>query len=205
MVTLLTTSAPNTMLTVGHSNHSIACFIGHLKAHGVTLVVDVRTYPRSRWAPHFNQDPLAASLAREGVSYAFMGDRLGGRPSDPGLYVDGAVQYEEVAMTPHFQNALDCVVGLLAKHRPALMCAEADPLACHRTLLVAEQLAKRGVAVTHILPDGGGETHEGLISRLIERWNLSDNDLFKCYEQRRAEAIARQAGRIGFRRPPSHD
>ena len=148
------------ILTIGHSNHSLERFLALLAKHRVTAVADVRSAPYSRFRPHFNRDALAAALMAQGIGYAFLGRELGGRPADPDCYQDGRVDYERVARTSGFRDGVARIIGRAARDRTALMCAEKEPLDCHRTLLVARALDDAGVAVVHILADGELEPHE---------------------------------------------
>ena len=144
------------VFTIGHSNHSPEAFLALLSNHGVTAVADVRSAPFSRFCPQFNRDPLRAALNERGIRYTFLGQELGGRSADPSHYRDGRIRYELVARTSRFRDGVDRVVAGAARYRIALMCAEKEPLDCHRTLLVAPALAARGVAVV-----AGGAGAEG--------------------------------------------
>ena len=146
---------------------------------------------------------MAASLKAEGIAYVFLGRELGGRPGDRGCYDDeGRVLYGRVAATEPFRRGLERVVDGAARFRIALMCAEKEPLHCHRTLLVAHELDKRGVGVAHIHDDGRLESHGGAMDRLIELTGLRpDGDLFRPAEARAeliAEAMERQARRAAY-------
>ena len=141
--------------TVGHSNHNFDAFAGLLAAQKIEFVVDVRSYPYSRFAPHFNREDLQPALALLGVRYVFMGDELGGRPGHDEHYdADGHALYSLMAQERGFRHAADRLVDAANRHRLALMCSEGDPHDCHRRLLVGKVLAERGVALRHILPDG---------------------------------------------------
>ena len=154
------------IFTIGHSNHSLGEFLALLSKHRVTAVADVRSAPWSRFNAHFNRDALAAALRARGIDYVHLGRELGGRPEDPALYdEDGRVRYERVARTSIFRTGIARVVGGTAKHRIALMCAEKEPLHCHRTHLVARALDADGVEVVHILADGGIERHARTMDR----------------------------------------
>ena len=143
------------VLTIGHSNHPLDRFLDLLALHGVEVLADVRTTPRSGYSPHFDQAPLRRALAGAGVRYLFLGDSLGGRPSDPACYdPDGHVRYDRVAATPLFAKGIERVLVGAAEFRVALMCGEEDPTDCHRRLLVSRVLAQRGVATSHIRGDG---------------------------------------------------
>ena len=187
------------VLTIGHSNHSLEAFLELLASNGVTAVADVRSAPFSRFCPQFNRDALSAALKDRGIRYTCLGRELGGRSADPACYRDGQVRYDLVARTSSFRDGLARIVDGAACHRIALMCAEKEPLDCHRTLLVAPALAASGIAVSHILADGRLEPHEKTLDRLLEQFDLNPGgDLFQSREELLADALARQARRVAF-------
>lgn len=187
------------ILTIGHSNHTLERFLGLLARHRVTSVADVRSAPYSRFRPHFNRKALEASLDARGIRYAFFGRELGGRPDDPACYERGRVDYERVAATRGFRDGIARVVDASSRYRIALMCAEKEPLDCHRTLLVARALDAAGVAVVHILADGALETHGRTMDRLLAALDLNpDCDLFRRREDLVADAIALKARRVAY-------
>lgn len=163
------------IFTVGHSNHSTEKFLSLLKQHGVTAVADVRSLPYSRRFPHFNQSPLRNSLGSEEISYVFLGYQLGARPKDPECYVEGKARYELIAATEAFTNGLDRIFKGAKHHQIALMCAEQDPITCHRAILVCRYLRNRGLDIKHILKTGDLEPHEHLEQRLLKLHNLSES------------------------------
>jgi uncharacterized protein (DUF488 family) len=164
---------------VGHSNHSIEKFIGLLTANGITAVADVRSRPFSRRHPQFNKERLASALAQHDIAYVFLGKELGARSEDPSCYENGKVQYPRLAATPAFKAGIGRVLAGAAKFRLALMCAEKEPLDCHRTLLVSRALESAGASIAHILADGSLESQEKTMSRLIDLVGLSKEDLFQ--------------------------
>jgi uncharacterized protein (DUF488 family) len=168
-----------TVYTVGHSNHSIEKFLGLLSANGITAVADVRSRPFSRRNPQFNKERLAATLTQHGIVYVFLGKELGARSEDPSCYENGRVQYPRLAATPAFKAGIERALAGAEKFRVALMCAEKEPLDCHRTLLVSRALESAGASVAHILADGSLEPQEKTMSRLIELVGLSKGDLFQ--------------------------
>ena len=188
-----------TVLTIGHSNHSQETFLGLLERHRVTALADVRSTPWSRFNPHFNRKSLAAALAARGIEYLYLGRELGGRPDDPACYEEGRIRYDRIARTERFREGVDRVVRGAAEYRVALMCAEKEPLECHRTLLVGQALHARGTEVAHIHADGRLEPHSGAMDRLLARIGLDPgDDLFRRHEPRDAliaEAIVRMTGR----------
>jgi len=142
--------------TVGHSDHITAAFVDLLRRHGITLVVDVRSQPYSRWAHQFNRETLARDLQDAGIAYRFMGDALGGRPVNPTLYDPDQERpdYQRLEQTPAYQAGIDQLLDLARAERVAVMCSEGDHRRCHRHLLITQTLLGRGVRVLHIQPDG---------------------------------------------------
>lgn len=142
--------------TVGHSTHDLDRFLGLLSPLGVDTVVDVRSNPFSVMAPDFSRPHLEDALPRRGLGYVFMGDRLGGRPTDSSQYDDaGRALYYLMSQTDTFLEAIDVLIGRSTRHRMALMCSEGRPHECHRHLLVGRVLKHRGIDVRHIGPGGG--------------------------------------------------
>ena len=187
------------IFTIGHSNHSLEAFLTLLAQHEVNAVGDVRSAPYSRFCPQFNREVLTATLKAGNIRYSYLGRELGGRSDDPACYAGGRINYDLVARTEVFREGIARVVGGAARYRIALMCAEKEPLDCHRTLLVARELVTRGVDVAHILAGGELEPHERTMDRLLG----PTHDLFQPREESLARAIARQARRIGYVRSGS--
>ena len=181
------------VFTIGHSTHGIKAFVALLKHHGVTEVADVRSAPYSRFNPQFNREPLAYSLAAYKIEYAFFGKELGGRPKDASCYEHGRIRYDRVNKTRLFQSGIERVVQDITSHCVALMCAEKEPLQCHRALLVAQALQARGIAVKHILADSELETHDAAMNRLLALHGfLQQENLLEERNERIERAIASQ-------------
>jgi uncharacterized protein (DUF488 family) len=141
--------------TVGHSNHSFARFAELLRNERIEFVVDVRSYPYSRIAPHFGREQLEAALHQTGVAYVFLGAELGGRPAREDEYDDrGHARYDRMAERPAFRAAIDRLLSGCRGRRIALLCSEGQPTDCHRRLLVGKVLTEHGVRLRHILPSG---------------------------------------------------
>ena len=186
------------VLTVGHSNHPLETFVSLLQQHDVTTLADVRSAPYSRFNPQFNRKSLDAALQTHGIAYRFMGHALGGRPEDPSCYEDGRVRYDRLAQTSLYRDGIDRVVAAARDERIALMCAEKEPLDCHRTLLVGRTLSGRGVAVTHILADGALEPHADTMDRLLDSVKLPRGDLLHSKQELIEQALALKEGRIAY-------
>lgn len=164
--------------TVGHSNHPIAHFLKLLQGQGVNLLADVRSTPYSRFNPQFRRDALTAALAEQGIEYLFLGEELGARSKDRSCYDDGRVSYRKLAATDLFRQGIDRVLAAAKTHTVAIMCAEKDPLDCHRTILVTRELVKRGESVAHILASGEVESHDQVMQHLREKLKIEPRDLF---------------------------
>jgi uncharacterized protein (DUF488 family) len=189
------------LFTIGHSNIPIDRFVALLRQAGVTAIADVRSVPASRRFPWFSKNNLAKRLAADGIDYTPMGDVLGGRPRDERLYCDGIADYEAMAREPHYLDGLARLTAEAVRSRICLMCAEREPLKCHRCLLVARSLAERGVAVGHILHNGAIEAHTKTERRLLALTG-EDCDLFTPGQRERLAAAYRQQVRAAaYRRP----
>jgi uncharacterized protein (DUF488 family) len=155
------------LYTIGHSNHDWSTFVEVLRDAGVAVLADVRSSPYSRRMPHFSRPELARGLRAEGIAYLFLGDLLGGRPPERELYDDeGRVDYERVRRTAEFRHGLDRLTRDLPV--PAvLMCAEEDPLDCHRGLMIAPALCERGLRPVHLRKVGPAESTAEMEARLL--------------------------------------
>src|SRR6185295_7614574 len=118
--------------TIGHSNHPIERFVDLLKAGGVERLVDVRSVPGSRRFPQFGRERLSKHLAEAGIDYVWEGEALGGKPGRGG-------GYDALAARPEFKDAVGRLLSDSAGRSLCLMCAEKQPLECHRTLLVSRR------------------------------------------------------------------
>lgn len=157
------------MWTVGHSNHDVETFLALVQRHQVAHLVDVRSHPYSRYAPHFNRDELRASIEARGIRYTFLGAALGGRPRrEDQLDAEGHALYDRMSTEPTFSDAIDGILRGASEHRIALLCSCGAPHECHRRLLVGKVLCDRAAELRHILPDG-----DVLSERTVE---LRDDD-----------------------------
>jgi uncharacterized protein (DUF488 family) len=147
------------VLTIGHSNHSLEHFLDIVQRNAVEVVVEVRSYPYSRYAPQFDREAVKPALAKIGVKYVDLGKELGGRPGDSEFYDgDGHVRYDRVAAAQFFQEGLQRLEEVASRYCVAVMCSEEDPAVCHRGLLIGRVLRERGYRVEHIRGDGRRQT-----------------------------------------------
>lgn len=164
MIAKRPTRARPVIFTVGHSNRSIAEFLALLRAHGVERLVDVRTIPRSRHNPQFNRDALAAAVRRARVAYTHL-PKLGGlrharRDSVNTGWQNASFRgYADYMQTPDFAATLARLEQLARAKTCAIMCAEAVPWRCHRSL-IADALTVRGYPVEHIMTPTRANRHK---------------------------------------------
>lgn len=194
--------------SIGHSTHSIDIFVALLKEASVAAIADVRSTPYSRWRPQFNRDILRNSLAEYGIAYVFLGAELGGRGTDGSARDEhGRVQYRYIAESAAFREGMRRVRAGSERMRLALMCAESEPLDCHRGILISRLLVAQGTRVLHIHADGQLETHRDAERRLLCLMGLHEPDLFRTEDQILADAYERQEARISYVMPttPTED
>ena len=189
-----------TIFTVGHSNTDFAGLLELLRQHDVTAVADVRSQPYSRYLPYFSRRALQASLREAGIHYVFLGRELGARPDDPACYVNGKASYARIAATPLFREGLERLRTGLARARIALLCAEKDPLVCHRTILVCRHLRQPDLTIQHILADGSLVTQQEVERQLLAAHGLQQIDLLRprSLAEMIEEAYDRQGAAIAY-------
>ncbi|MGL4549645.1 MAG: DUF488 family protein [Gemmataceae bacterium] len=191
------------LLTVGHSNQPFDAFLALLRDAGVTAVADVRSGPYSRYTPQFNREPLAAALRAAGFSYVYLGTELGARRDEPECYDGDTARYDLIAAAPAFRRGLARVRDGVTRHRVALMCAEKEPLDCHRFALVCRHL--RDLPIHHLLAGGRLEPHAEAEERLLARLGLPPGDLFRSRDELVEEAYDIHGRRIAYTRAAEDD
>jgi len=207
-------SAGRHLFSVGHSNHDLPAFLRLLRLNGVSALADVRSAPYSQRYPQFNREPLERALRDADVLYVFLGDQLGGRPPPREVYDDeGRVDYQKVRATDFFRHGLDRLLCGLNEYTIAMMCGEADPLDCHRGLMIAPALVEHGIAPGHIRKDGSVESTPEMERRLLAATRLESDMLDGLFagrvdEERQrllAEAYRAMARKKAFRLRPEAD
>jgi uncharacterized protein (DUF488 family) len=193
---------PLTLYTIGHSTHPIEVFVALLTAHQIQAVADVRSVPMSRHNPQFDVDNLPPALKAAGIKYVFLGEELGARRKERTSYSHGKVDYALLAQNPLFQHGLQRLKNGAEKMRIAIMCAEKDPLECHRAILVAREAKPLFAAINHILPDGSLESHAHAEERLLALYGFTGHELFAPHQEQLAEAYRRRAEEIAFQENP---
>jgi uncharacterized protein (DUF488 family) len=190
--------AQPTIYTIGHSTHEWRDFVRLLTVHEIGAIADVRSVPASR-LPYFNREALRESLPNAGVDYVFLGNELGARRAEPECYAGDIAVYENIAKLTQFQQGIAEVLQRGSQRRVCLMCAEKEPLDCHRTLLVTRELVRRGATVRHILADGQLEDHAITERRLMKLMGV-EQSLFDDDDVLLADAYERRGREIAYRR-----
>ena len=188
------------VVTIGHSLHSKEKFLQLLAAQQIDIVLDVRSSPFSRRAPHFARPEMKRWLATAGIGYSYGGRALGCRPQDPSLYEGGRADYERMARTSVFVTGLRRIVTAAESKRIALLCAEGDPIECHRFLLIGRALAN-AIDVFHVLPNGALEKHRQTEERLLAAVGLSQSEFFAEKSDALETAYRAQSSRVAFMTP----
>jgi uncharacterized protein (DUF488 family) len=188
----------NKLYTIGHSNHDMDRFIQLLKMHTVTAIGDVRSSPYSKYMPQYNREPLQKVLKENQIAYVFLGDELGPRSQDPACYVDGKVQYARLAQTEAFQRGIRRIAMGMKTYRIALMCAEKDPISCHRMILVCRILRSEPFEINHILEDGSIETLHESERRLMHELKMRQLRMFESPEDLIQRAYDTQGQKIAY-------
>lgn len=197
------------LFTIGHTNHNIQTFIEFLQKHNVTALADVRSRPYTRYLPDYCQAQLKDHLEANKIRYVFLGQELGARPEDQSCYVDGKAIYEKIAATDLFTDGIRRILkGIKSRHKIALMCAEKDPMTCHRAILICPQLKEYELNIQHIKPDGSLESHVELEDRLLIKHGFKgviQTSLFEMsphsdldHEDQLMEAYRKQGAEIAY-------
>jgi uncharacterized protein (DUF488 family) len=186
------------LFTIGHSIHSVERFVDLLKMHGVNALCDVRSSPYSRYTPQFNRESLKDELAKHCIIYLYLGSELGPRSADPTCYENGKVQYKRLAGKDIFQQGLGRLWKGMTTHRIALMCAEKDPLTCHRMLLICRNLRGDDIVIRHILEDGSLEDNRDTERRLMKQLKIDPADLFSTEADQIQRAYDLQGEKVAY-------
>jgi len=190
-----------TIFTIGHSNHTEERFYELLRGASITAIADVRSRPKSSYCPHFDQASLEKSLRRAGVAYVFLGRELGARREERECYEGRRASYDLIARTPLFAQGLQRLRSGAERHRIAMLCAEKDPITCHRMVLVGRALLDSGVEVVHVLEDGAQESSASAEARMRHVVGLPDTELFRSPAELTREAYRLQGDRIAWVEP----
>jgi uncharacterized protein (DUF488 family) len=195
------------LYTIGHSNLEAPAFLSTLEMYRLRTLADVRSRPQSHRYPQFSQSPLEESLREAGIEYLFLGEELGGRPDDPKAYrEDGQVDYRARRASRAFQQGIERILLELQRRSLVIMCAEEDPLECHRFLMICPALAGRTVEILHIRRGGVVDSQKDAEDRLLKLHHFADvasDALFGSDRPAALEAAyVAQAEKCAFRADP---
>ena len=196
----------NTVYTIGYSGFSINDFITTLKKYHISLIVDVRSSPFSNHFPEYNRDVLESCLRTQGIYYRNYACEFGARQNDRRYYnQEGYLDFEIFAKSQYFLKGIQKLCNSMKQNYTfALMCAEKDPICCHRTILVARAFFNRGYNVIHLLENGKTITQQEINLRLIEKY-YPDRDQMTFFETVQDDTILlekayrKQNAEIGYR------
>lgn len=168
----------STIYSIGHGNKKTKDFIRELKAFEISYLIDIRSKPYSKWNPAFNKAELEDSLKENKISYVFLGNQLGGLPSDSSCYdSEGKVVYDLIKEKDFFKEGLKRLIRANEKKiKLALMCSESNPGECHRSKLIGQELLKTGISLNHIISPNLVKTQETIMTELTK--GLGTVDLF---------------------------
>lgn len=193
----------NSIYTIGYASYSFLDFVMVLKRYGINAVADVRTTPYSHFKPEFNKDIIAPRLKADGIYYVPLGKECGARPDNKSCYVNNQVKFDILGSTDLFRRGLQRLKKGAERCTIGIMCAEQDPIQCHRYILVAHELSKMypELEVFNILQDGRCEDQQETELRLLQTWHLDKEEipgLGMSFSERLQEAYARQGEKISY-------
>lgn len=161
--------------SIGHGNKDINDFINEVKSFDIKYLIDVRSSPYSKYNSQFNREALKTVLENAGITYVYMGDTLGGLPSDKSCYVEGKVDYELLKEKEFFKEGIKRLLTAHEKNiNVAVMCSESKPQDCHRSKLIGQELFKNNVPINHIISSGFYKDHVTVMSELNKGRNFKD-------------------------------
>ncbi len=159
-----------TIYSIGHGNKKIEDFIAELKSFKIQFLLDIRSKPYSKWNPQFNQDILDFELKKNGITYVFVGDTLGGLPKDRSCYdYEGKVVYDLIKEKDFFKEGLERLTTANQKKiNLAIMCSESKPEECHRSKLIGQELLNKDISLKHIITSNRVKSQETVMNELTK-------------------------------------
>jgi uncharacterized protein (DUF488 family) len=160
------------IFSIGYAGLSQDKFIEILKSHNISAIADVRSSPFSKMFSGYNKDNMPQWLAENGIKYVYLGQELGPRSANSNHYVNDQVQFDRLSQTDGFKQGISRLNKGAQAMNIAIMCAEKDPMTCHRSLLVAEFSKDSGLEFKHIHQDGRLESHEDMLLRAMKVYKI---------------------------------
>lgn len=185
---------PSTLYSIGHGHKTVDELINELHSFSIQYLIDVRSSPFSKWAPHFNRGVIEQIFKNTGIIYYYMGDSIGGRPLCDDCYDEnGFFDYKKMAEAPVFKKGLQRLINANTKgYKVAVMCSESDPSLCHRSKLIGrELLSEHGIDMNHIIAPNKTKSEEEIIIELTNGgWDphslFFDNDKIPYFKSRKS-------------------
>ena len=171
------------IFTIGSSIHAIDEFIALLNKYKINVVADVRSVPYSKYTPQYNREKLNNVLKENQINYLDFNKEFGARRKEPEAYTNGIVDFKKVVNLPEFLCGIERISeGISKGYNIALLCAEKNPINCHRFFLVSKALVEKlGIKIDHILYDGSVINHHDLEKEMLKDIIIK-NDLFDDYK-----------------------
>lgn len=186
------------IFTIGYSIHNLDSFINIMKKYKITVIADVRSQPFSKYKPEFNRDTFHNNLKKNKISYIYLGEECGARSSNPECYINGKANYKLIANTEIFKNCINRIKKGISKYNICLMCAEKDPINCHRTILICRNLRSKNLKIKHLLFDGSVEDNKDTEKRLMKLNKIPEHDLFMTENDLIEKAYDIQGDKIAY-------
>lgn len=196
----------NSIYTIGYTVFSIDDFIDVIKYYGISCVIDVRSSPFSKHYPDYNKDVLEQRLKQHGILYRNYAKEFGARQTNPIYYSGDIVDFDKFIQSAQFLEGVSRVTkGIEKGYKFALMCAEKDPINCHRSIMLGKGFSKNGYEVNHIISKTNIETQNELEERLLEIYHQDRFQLTLFGEDRSeadliADAYTKRNFEIGYNR-----
>lgn len=172
------------LYSIGHGQKPFEEFVNELLSFDIGFLIDVRSNPFSKWAPHFNKGVLDNFLRGLPIRYIYMGDVIGGRPIDDNCYdEDGYFDYHKMALEPTFINGIQRLISANSQHlKVAVMCSETNPADCHRSKLIGRELYFGSeISMSHIIAPGIVRSQAEIMTELDRgKGNWPEGDLFEA-------------------------
>ena len=189
-----------TIFTIGYAGFTVGEFVDELAAHGVSAVIDVRSVPFSHHDPEYDSPNISRSLMEKNIRYESYANEFGARQQDRRFYAHaGYMDFEIFAESGQFRDGVNKVLAGMNDYVFAFMCAEKNPINCHRAVLVARAFHELGIRVIHIMPDVDDITHDELENMLLEKYCPERVIELMCTSDWLCEAYRRCNTKIGWR------
>jgi hypothetical protein len=175
-------------------------FVITLHKNRISAIADVRSSPYSKFKPEFNKNNFRDKLKEHNIEYVFIGDHCGARIDSPDCYTEGQANFSLIAKNSKFLDGLSRIKKGLLQYSIALLCAEKDPIKCHRMILICRQLKSTNIDISHIIEPDLIESNAECEERLMKLHGLDQPELFRKRTEQLEDAYDRQSEKIAFKK-----